>query len=283
MKVNERGPAMKPQNDKTSTLARALTGGLSDTQKGRLLLRRAVLLAARATLRLRGRPLLGEPIKSALVIAPHPDDETFGCGGTVALLSQRHAVLDLVLVTDGCASHPNHPSISPADIASRRRNEVHAATSILGIQWERVMFLDIRDGTVSRLEDHKILSLETKLAAVLERLAPDAILLPCRNDGSSEHDATFVRVAHALGKIDRKIRIFEFPVWSWWNPLLMRTSIFSCPKIWRVDCRSVQDLKARAIAAYSSQTQAIPPETDPALPRGFSSTFLGGAEYFFEW
>ncbi len=198
-------------------------------------------------------------------------------------MAQRQATLNLVFVTDGGASHPRHPIVTPADIAKRRKDEAHEATGILGVNWEHVTFLGIRDGTVSHLDERQGTELEARIAALIERLAPDAILLPCRGDGSSEHDAVFLRVARAIGKTGLKTRVLEFPVWSWWNPLLMAAPILSCRNVWRVDFRPVRNLKGRAITSYASQTLPIPPETNPALPPGFAGMFLGGDEYFFEW
>src|SRR5690606_38092378 len=51
-----------------------------------------------------GIPALDGPL---LVIAPHPDDETLGCGGVIALATCRNVRVHTVFVTDGGASHPN--------------------------------------------------------------------------------------------------------------------------------------------------------------------------------
>ncbi|HQQ79461.1 MAG TPA: PIG-L family deacetylase, partial [Thermoanaerobaculia bacterium] len=42
--------------------------------------------------------------RRVLVLAPHPDDEVFGCGGALADLASRGATIDVLLVTDGAAS-----------------------------------------------------------------------------------------------------------------------------------------------------------------------------------
>jgi LmbE family N-acetylglucosaminyl deacetylase len=217
-----------------------------------------------------------------LVVAPHPDDETFGCGGAVALLARDRAAVHVVFITDGSASHPAHPIVAPAGIAARRRSEARSATAILGVDWERVEFLDERDGTLADLGGGRAREVEGRIAAMLARLAPEAILLPCRFDGSSEHDAAFALVSRALQHAQIKTRVFEFPVWSWWNPLLLLGPMFKCRRVWRIDIRGVLDAKARAIASYASQTDPIAPDTAPALPLGFAPMFLCGEEFLFE-
>ena len=281
--MNDKASPLSPGRGRASKAARILTAGLSDTPKGRFLLRRAVLLAIKMVLRLRSSPFFSENIVSALVIAPHQDDEALGCGGTAALIARKQVPLDLAFVTDGSASHPKHAAVSPSEMARRRRDEAREATGILGIEWKRVTFLDVSDGTLSQLDEHQVMELEDRIAELLKSLSPDAILLPCRRDGSSEHDASFARVVSALKKTGLKVRVLEFPVWSWWNPLLLLAPIISCQKIWRVNIRPVRGLKSRAIASYTSQIQAIPPDTEPALPLGFTTMFLGGDEYLFEW
>jgi LmbE family N-acetylglucosaminyl deacetylase len=273
---------LHPNHSAPSRIARALTIGWSDTPRGRLLLRRAIARLISVALRIRSRSFQRNAVASALVVAPHPDDETFGCGGAVALLVRNRAAVQVVFITDGSASHPAHPTAAPDAIAARRKAEARSATGILGVDWERVAFLDERDGTLAGLDTGRAREVAGKIAAMLARLAPEAILLPCRLDGSSEHDASFALVSRALQLAQIRPRLLEFPVWSWWNPLLLLRPMFACRRVWHLDVRGVLDVKARAIASYASQTDPIAPETVPALPSGFASMFLCGEEFLFE-
>src|SRR3984893_10953906 len=45
-----------------------------------------------------------------VVVAPHPDDETLGCGGLIALASQLGRNIQVVVISDGVGSHPNSRS-----------------------------------------------------------------------------------------------------------------------------------------------------------------------------
>jgi LmbE family N-acetylglucosaminyl deacetylase len=274
---------MTPNQSTTSKTARILTLGLSDTRPGRLFLRRAASSLMRAALRIRSRPLALGDIPSALVVSPHPDDEAFGCGGTLALMARTRASLSVVFLTDGSASHPGHPTVPASEIARMRGGEARAATAALGVKWGQMAFLDVRDGTLSRLEVEEGRELEDRIAALLTQTRPAAVFLPGRGDGSSEHEAAFASVARAMRKAGLHARILEFPIWSWWNPALLLGPMLSCRRIWRVEIGAVLDVKARALASYASQTLPIAPQLDSALPPGFSQMFLGGGEYFFEW
>jgi LmbE family N-acetylglucosaminyl deacetylase len=148
---------------------------------------------------------------------------------------------------------------------------------------ERATFLDARDGTLSHLAAGECAALEARITALITQKVPAVVFLPGRRDGSTEHEAAFALFARALRQSGLQPRVLEFPVWSWWNPMLLLGPLLSCRRIWRVEINSVLKMKARALASYSSQTLPIPPQLDPALPPGFATMFLGGGEYFFEW
>jgi N-acetylglucosamine malate deacetylase 1 len=219
---------------------------------------------------------------SALIVAPHPDDETFGCGGTAALMAKGGVAVNVVFLTDGGASHPGHATATHSEIASLRRAEARSAMSILGVDWDKVTFLGARDGSLAGLDAGQAAEIVDQIATLLSQIAPEAILLPCRRDGSSEHDAAFALVRRALDQARLSPRIFEFPVWSWWNPTLLLRCLLAYRKVWRVELGSTRDLKGIALASYASQTLPIPPQSTPALPPGFVSMFLGKEEFFLE-
>ena len=70
-----------------------------------------------------------------LVIAPHPDDEVLGCGGTIAKLAKRGHDVFLCIVTKAYA--PDYDE----DFIKNRPNEVKQAGSVLGVK--ETIFLDL--------------------------------------------------------------------------------------------------------------------------------------------
>ena len=83
------------------------------------------------------------PPGRAVVVAPHPDDEVLGVGGTMRLLDGLGWSVEVVAVTDGEGSHPHH---LPAAVASRRRAEVDDALDRLGLGGVPVRRLGLADG-----------------------------------------------------------------------------------------------------------------------------------------
>ena len=86
-------------------------------------LRSLLHAALDAVLRSRSRAWLPAADSRCLIIAPHPDDEVLGC----ANLIQRQAVagrpVEIVYLTNGAASHPDHPRLGPAEIGRMRQAE----------------------------------------------------------------------------------------------------------------------------------------------------------------
>ena len=68
--------------------------------------------------------------RKILVVAPHPDDETLGCGGLISLLAQNGSAFYIVFVTDGSASHRNSRAWPSARLAAQREQEARNALAL---------------------------------------------------------------------------------------------------------------------------------------------------------
>src|SRR6476469_9463285 len=65
------------------------------------------------------------------IVAPHPDDETGGCGGVACLHRAAGDTVSVLIVTDGSASRAGN--VPPAEMAGRRAAEAQAAAATLGL------------------------------------------------------------------------------------------------------------------------------------------------------
>ena len=86
--------------------------------------------------------------RKILVVAPHPDDETLGCGGLISLLAQNGAAFYIVFVTDGSASHRNSTAWPTARLAAQREQEARNALVCLGIAHAPALFLRLPDANM---------------------------------------------------------------------------------------------------------------------------------------
>jgi LmbE family N-acetylglucosaminyl deacetylase len=280
LKVMIQAPNSNPS--RASKIAGIITLGWSNSPSGRAQLRRGISTLARRILRLRSRPYPVHIPKSVLVVAPHPDDETLGCGGILAQIIRAGGNVYVLFVTNGSASHPGHPVLSPEKLAALRRDEARAATSALGIESRNVSFLDASDGTLASLDLAHTSELVAKIANILTKTAAEVLLLTYQHDGSTDHEASVVLVEKALNLPRQRPQILEFPIWAWRNPLMLMKPILTSRIIWRVDISNVRDMKTAALGAYLSQTRPIPPDLTPVLSPEFTSEFTFDEEFFFE-
>jgi LmbE family N-acetylglucosaminyl deacetylase len=244
--------------------------------------RRTLHVALRCLLRLRSKPYPVTQDVVTLVFAPHQDDETLGCGGLLLLKRNEGLTVRVTYITDGQASHPGHPTLTPTDLAAQREAEACAAMELLGVERAGLSFLGVRDGTLAHVDAQTADDVVRRIGVVLEQVRPDEIFLPCRQDGSSEHDAAFALVTRALAQTGQKPRLLEYPVWSAWNPLRLIRTLRTSRQVWRVNFHGYEGLKRQALAAYASQTAPIAPFVQPVLSREFLSFFSSPEEFFFE-
>jgi LmbE family N-acetylglucosaminyl deacetylase len=101
--------------------------------------------------------MTGEPLNpaglSVLAAFAHPDDEGFGCGGTLAMLVARGAQITLVCATNGDVGEISDPALAtPETLAQVRREELRRAMAVTGVQDLR--FLGYRDSGMAGADDN---------------------------------------------------------------------------------------------------------------------------------
>jgi LmbE family N-acetylglucosaminyl deacetylase len=185
-----------------------------------------------------------------LIVAPHSDDETLGCGGAIALLHKLGCHIQILVVSDGTLSHPNSQKYPAKSLMLLRESETLAAVSLLGVESDAVTFLRLPDGAVSENAQNAVARCQSYLA----KLAPKTILLPWRYDPHPDHRASWKLIQTALPGLDLSPRQLEYPIWDW-DPL-QRKALPNTLNIttWQLDISSSKGLKQQAIAQYRSQT-----------------------------
>ncbi|NKS31529.1 PIG-L family deacetylase [Rhodococcus hoagii] len=208
-----------------------------------------------------------------LVVAPHPDDEVLGVGALASELAARGVPVSILSVTDGEASHPDSPTVTPTELAERRRTESLRAAARLGLP--AATPLGLPDG---RVADH-----ETDLATTIAgHLRPGAwCAAPFRHDGHPDHEAAGRAAADAARRSGAVL--IEYPVWLWhWS----RPGDPSVP--WHRartfhPTRHRQRCKRDAVSEFTSQiTDLSPAPADRAiLPRHVLDRLLRDHETVF--
>jgi LmbE family N-acetylglucosaminyl deacetylase len=198
-----------------------------------------------------------DAVGTVLVIAPHPDDESIGCGGLIACLRRQGIKVWVMIGTDGTGSHPNSPGVPTSQLLAIRRREVLAALGILGVQRRCVFFGNLRDRLVpSRGPGFQ--GAVVKACSVLAKLSPGLLVIPSPSDQHGDHRALAAIWRHAANRATNALRVVEYLVWPSATPTIKAHCL-------KLDISSVRHLKRRAIAAHRSQRGLI--VTDD--PRGF--------------
>ncbi|WNL43439.1 PIG-L deacetylase family protein [Halomonas sp. PAMB 3264] len=169
------------------------------------------------------QPLEGERV---LVLAPHPDDEVFGCGGALAQLAAQGATIQVIIATQGAG-------------AERRLAESTEAAALLGypapINWD---FAD-------RGLEQAIEALTERLLNTLLDFEPDLLLAPANTEMHPDHraacDAALKAGARYASTQDTPLSIALYEIGV---PL---------PANQLVDISAVFERKARAMQCFDSQ------------------------------
>jgi LmbE family N-acetylglucosaminyl deacetylase len=234
-----------------------------------------------------GRPLLlsrAEDVtsqtatRSCVVLAPHPDDETLGCGATISRKLVAGTAVTVVIATDGRHSHPSSKLLVD-ELVEIREEETRQACAILGLPPENIVFLRFEDG---RLTEYRRL-LRDRLADILESIDPDEILVSSVIDAHPDHQV-LAELARQLAqpRRDRHPVLYEYPIW-FWNPRIWRIKHLLELRIRIVRTENFLLRKGEAIAAYCSQvTNFTGDQGGAALRQGFLRQFLQPEEIFFE-
>jgi LmbE family N-acetylglucosaminyl deacetylase len=208
--------------------------------------------------------------RPAVVLAPHPDDETLGCGGLIAMKRDAGVPVTVVFMTDGSSSHAH--LIDRDVLAARRRGEAAEACRILGVDDDAVVFLPFTDGALTAAA----VAAADRVAELLTGSAATQLILPHRHEPPADHAVVPAIADAALATVGRRVQTLMFPVWMWdqwpWtNPLaaprgrsskrqIARTLVTGGLGVrvtsrftHRVDVAGVLDRKTAALDAHASQ------------------------------
>ena len=215
-----------------------------------------------------------------LVLSPHADDETLGCGGLLALAEQAGQRGHVLILTDGAASHPNSPSYPAERLTALRRDEARAAVAALGLPEGRLGFLDLHDAATPR-EGPAFDAAVDAIVARAETTGARTLLVTWGHDPHCDHETAFAMARAAAARL--RLRLFAYPVWG-----LHRARADALaepmPRGFRLEIGSAQAAKRRAIDCYPSQmTRMIADDPEAfCFTEAQLAPFLGAVEIFIE-
>lgn len=168
-----------------------------------------------------------------LVISPHPDDESIGCGGTLRKHVEEGDSVKVIFLTSG---EKGGHGRSESETARLREQEALTATQVLGIS--NIEFLRLPDGALQAT--HEAIG---RLRQVLMGGKIDVIYVPHTNEMHADHRAAVQLLKRTVQDMDvNGTRVLMYEVWT---PLQKIDEI--------VDITAYVDVKRAAICAHQSQ------------------------------
>ena len=190
-----------------------------------------------------------------LIVAPHPDDETLGAGGKVAMLELDGHSVHVLVLTDGSqlfvsrfGTDSNPP---PGEISRLRKRETERAFTELGGNPNQIRYLDFPDG---KLSEH-LAEAANELTSVIRELEPRRIYVTSPFEYHPDHRAANTAVKRAYGILDleQKPDLWEYSVG--FNPDLEDPNKVGTQVT--VDIRSVLDVKTRAVEQFACHLELV--------------------------
>lgn len=187
--------------------------------------------------RLYSKRLNVETLDNTLVIVPHPDDDTFGCGMLIKSLCDTKKRVDVIILSKGEAVLPEKV-IGRKELTDARRELAIAANKNLGLDVEHLHILDFPD---NHFEDATELS-KQKLCNLLDSLKPSHVFIPNPWEGLKDH----VVASDVLTKMlkNYNVKVYYYCVWMYYY--------ISIPMIFKLDFRRSFYLRGDWIAKCKS-------------------------------
>ena len=183
-----------------------------------------------------------------LVIAPHPDDEILGVGGTIAKRSNAGDEVYVCVVTKG------FPPLFDQEMIEQGRRECVQADRMLGVR--ETYFLDL---PAVMLETVPRYELNRKIAEVVQEVDPDEVYIPHRGDMQIDHqivvDAAMVAVRPRGKRYPRRVYAYETLSETGWN--IPNTTNEFIPTVYE-DISGTVDAKIGALSVFRSQLAQFP-------------------------
>lgn len=183
-----------------------------------------------------------------LVIAPHPDDEVLGCGGTIAKHAANGDGVYVAVVTKGC-----EPLFS-AESVEKVRSECRAADMFLGVK--ETVFLDF---PAAMMEEVPRYQLNDAFSSTIQRIKPDTVYLPHRGDMQIDHkmtvDSAMVALRPKYSHFIQKIYAYETLSETGWD--VPNTTNEFIPTAYN-DISDYLDKKIEAMGLFTTQVDAFP-------------------------
>ena len=218
---------------------------------------------------------------ATVIVSPHPDDETLGCGGLIALLREHGLRVGVVVMTDGGNSHPRSQDVSRERLSGMRERETRDALEILGVATSDVQFLGFSDGQLATQASADFDGAVDCLRGAIASFNPRSVIMPFRGEHHADHLATWHLSRYATKQLGSRPRRFEYPLMV--GPAARAIFRLQNPNVWKLDVSAVLSKKLQAVKAHRTQLGGVirdDPDGFRLSTRLLENTLRGYEAYF---
>jgi LmbE family N-acetylglucosaminyl deacetylase len=187
------------------------------------------------------------------IIAAHPDDETLGCGGTIARLSAEHEV-HVMILGEGITSRYDGPNEGGSAEVVRLHEHAREAGRLMNVA--SVDFDNLPD---NRFDESALLDVVKRIEGRLDALQPEVVYTHHAGDLNVDHAITCRAVLTATrpqpGMSVREVYCFEVPSSTEWT--FHRLEPVFRPNVF-IDISGTIDTKISAMEAYEGEIRTFP-------------------------
>jgi len=190
-----------------------------------------------------------------LIIAAHPDDETYGLGGTIMKLKEQGNEVNVFIMTDGVTARH--------DVKSLQKQAAENACKKLGV--DNLLFGDLPD---QKLDELALLEVIKPISKTITEINPSIVFTHHGGDANQDHrtifDATIVATRPFGNNPVKELYTYEVASSTEWAPSLNH---WTFQPNYYINIENYLDKKIEAALEYSKTFQSeVPPYPHPRSP-----------------
>lgn len=200
-------------------------------------------------------------MKRLMFVFPHPDDESFACGGTLAKCSETGQETCLICVTSGCRGRSGPFALDSREaLARHREQELAKAAHILGIT--RLELYRYPDGGLAEVDPRELAG---RLASAIVEWKPHVVVTfpPDGVTGHPDHIAVCRATGMAVEQAEQVLPPDDWPdlyfvsIPHYYDHCPDKGPAPAVPITGKVDITRYRDRKGEALRAHQSQVYSV--------------------------
>lgn len=209
--------------------------------------------------------------ETSLIIAPHPDDETFGCAGLILQKKNLNAKVYVLFLTNG------DDSIKDFSKEQIKENRVKTSKRVCKkLNIDEVFYFDIEDGKI----DSQNKSIQNKLESLILEKEIKELYVTHAFENWSDHNQASKLAFEIVTKIKGDIKLYYYWVWVWYSVSFKEFKKLDLKNSSFLDIKKESSLKQKLINIYLDNKTNDGKAYCGELPKLFLKAFKRNIEIF---